>query len=128
MATGAIDPSQMLGPIAVASKLWSAIKGASLATYQQIPLPGPVKLASAVALAIISVTLQIAAELRRRKSVIQASEKCMDTGECDPYDEKVESTSAWKLRLVSNRLMQSNLLADKLSAPPPAGFTWGKTV
>ena len=85
----------------------------------------PFKLSSVITLAILFSGLS---ELRKRASIIQESDKCMDEGECEIYDEIVETTPAWKLRLAKGRLMQSNALYNKLDGSPPKGFSWGKTL
>ena len=71
----------------------------------------PFKLSSVITLAIVFSGLS---ELRKRASIIEESNKCMDEGECEIYDEIVKTTPAWKLRLAKGRLMQSNALYNKL--------------
>ena len=85
----------------------------------------PFKLSSVITLAIVFSGLS---ELRKRASIIEESNKCMDEGECEIYDEIVETTPAWKLRLAKGRLMQSNALYNKLDGAPPEGYSWGKTL
>ena len=84
----------------------------------------------AYAAAAAAAVLVLATELKRRANLVATGEKCMDTGSddaCLAYDEGVEATPAWKLRLALPKLPTSNVLADKLAGPAPSGFTWGKT-
>ena len=82
-----------------------------------------------ISAALVLIVGLIGAELKRRKALISAGDECMlgDDAACASYDESVESTPVWKLRLSLSKLAQTNVLADKLSGPPPMGFTWGKT-
>ena len=124
----AVESIQMPGPVAVATKMMEGLK----ASVAAIPLPQPIKIAAVAAVAIVLVVTTFLAELRRRADLIGVGDKCMTTGDgdaCEIYDESVDETPAWKLRLAIDKLAQTNVLADKLAgAPPPAGFTWGKTV
>lgn len=121
VAMGLVEPRQMLGPIAVATKAKEA-----LAAF--CALPRTIKLAAGV-LAVLSAALIYVFEQSRKDRLIEAGDKCMTAGDedaCEIYDAGVERTPYWKLKWASNLLPQSNVLADKLGAPP-TGFSWGKT-
>lgn len=78
---------------------------------------------------VIAVALLITSELSKRAKLIQSSENCMlgDESACAEYDERVEVTSAWKLRGALNKLSLTNVLQERLDGAPPKGFTWGPT-
>jgi len=69
------------------------------------------------------------AEVKKRSRLIDTASACMDgdQDECAIYDDEVVKTKAWKLNLAIKKLPMTNLLAEKLAGPPPAGFAWGKT-
>ena len=78
---------------------------------------------------VIAVALLVTSELSKRAKLIQSSENCMlgDESACAEYDERVEVTSAWKLRSALNKLSLTNVLQERLDGAPPKGFTWGPT-
>ena len=88
----------------------------------------PVK--AGIGLAVVAFVLAlIRMELTKRDKVIQAGEDCMSGSDdaCELYDASVDATPVWKLRLAINKLANTNLLANKLAGPPPAGFKWAGT-
>jgi len=92
-------------------------------------LTRPLKVAVAALMTALAM-LAYMLETSRRAELINTGDKCMDGDEaaCTLYDESVQQTPAWKLRMAASKLAQTNLLAEKMqSGPAPAGFKWGKT-
>lgn len=79
--------------------------------------------------AVVLVLALVRMEMVKRSNLIQAGEDCMSgsTDACEIYDDNVETTPLWKLKLALNKLASTNVLANKLAGPPPAGFKWGST-
>jgi len=125
-AASVVDPSLMLGPIAVATRAKDAIKAGSINALSQ--LSRPLQVGVVLAAAVVIGALCVLSEVRRRAALIESGDKCMagDDGECAVYDDKVDETPAWKLKMAVDKLAQTNILANKLAGTPPVGFTWGK--
>jgi len=70
----------------------------------------------------------IANEFKKRDDLVKSGEECMvgDEQACGLYDEAVEATPIWKLKIVAPKLALTNTVADKFGGPPPKGFEWGK--
>ena len=96
-----------------------------VAAFSSRALPVKVALA-ALALAFALVLI----EIKKRLELIRAGDDCMsgDDDACELYDNSVEKTPIWKLRMAYNKLVQTNMLASKLAGPPPKGFEWGKII
>jgi hypothetical protein len=115
-------------PAPLAQLKETAISALKAGVTTALALSRPAKIALAAA-ALLAVCLVIT-ESKKRAQLIEAGDACMttgDEGQCEVYDSGIQKTPVWKLRMAIGKLAQTNLLADKLSGPPPSGFNWGKT-